>query len=154
MSTAFAKRERAHRGLEDEVEIVTGGTQPADSLHDVVIEVMREEGFDLAGKTPREITPGELAECDYVVAMGCTADGVCPATWSEESRDWGLADPHGKDIETVRDVRDTIAERVSALFDELSVSSSREVEPPMAETSCASWACSCEPGDIDDLTIQ
>ena len=60
MSTAFAERERAERGLENSVEILTGGTQPADHVHDEVVEVMGEEGVDLSDRTPREITTGEL----------------------------------------------------------------------------------------------
>jgi arsenate reductase len=47
ISTAFAERERERRGLEDRVEILTGGTRPADHVHDVVVRVMTEEGFDL-----------------------------------------------------------------------------------------------------------
>lgn len=50
--------------------------------------------------------------------MGCTADGVCPATWSNESRDWDLEDPHGEDLDTVREIRDTVEERVVDMFDE------------------------------------
>jgi len=42
MSTAFAERERAERGLEDEVDILAGGTDPADHVHEEVVEVMRE----------------------------------------------------------------------------------------------------------------
>lgn len=121
MATAFAERERERRGLDDEVDIVTGGTRPAEDLHDVVVEVMAERGFDLDARTPREVTPEELDACDYVVAMGCTAEGVCPATWSEESRDWGLEDPHGKDPEEVRSIRDEVRRRVGELFDELPV---------------------------------
>lgn len=86
MSTAFAKCERERGGLDETVDIVTGGTDPAESLHDEVITAEQEEGFDLQDVTPRRITPEELQTCDYVAAMGCTADGVCPATWSEESR--------------------------------------------------------------------
>ncbi len=36
MATAFAKREVAARGLDNSVEIVTGGTAPADAIHEVV----------------------------------------------------------------------------------------------------------------------
>jgi protein-tyrosine-phosphatase len=58
---------------------VTGGTRPVISLHDVVIEVMNERGIDLRDRIPRKISKEELADCEYVVAMGCTAEGVCPA---------------------------------------------------------------------------
>ncbi|NUE02680.1 hypothetical protein HUB97_09290 [Halorubraceae archaeon YAN] len=37
MSTAFAERERERRGLEDSVNIITGGTHPADSIRNEVV---------------------------------------------------------------------------------------------------------------------
>lgn len=120
MATAFAEREREQRGVEDEIEILTGGTQPADHVHEEVVRVMQENDIDLAETTPREITPEELQEADYVITMGCSAHDVCPATWSGESRDWGLDDPDGQDVDRVREIRDEIEQRVSDLFDELS----------------------------------
>jgi len=42
MSTAFAERERDRRGLENNVEIITGGTHPADSVHEEVVTVMQD----------------------------------------------------------------------------------------------------------------
>lgn len=119
VATAFAERERSRRGLEDEIDVVTGGTRPADAIHDEVLSVMAETGVDLSDRTPRTITPDELRACDYVVAMGCSAAGVCPATWSDESRDWDLEDPHGRDVEWVRELRDEIERRVERLFDEV-----------------------------------
>jgi protein-tyrosine-phosphatase len=70
MATAFAEQERRDRGLEDEVEILTGGTHPADHIHDIVVEIMEDYGFDLSDRTPREITTAELESCDYVATMG------------------------------------------------------------------------------------
>ena len=49
MSTAFAEHERERRNLDEVVEILTGGTHPAEYVHDEVIQVMREEGFDSLG---------------------------------------------------------------------------------------------------------
>jgi arsenate reductase (thioredoxin) len=118
MAAAFAERECEARGV-DAVDVLSGGTQPADSVHGEVVEAMREVGLDVGDRAPREITPEELGECEYVVTMGCSAEGVCPATWSGENRDWGLEDPHGKDPETVRAIRDEVERRVEALFDEL-----------------------------------
>lgn len=119
MATAFAERERAARDVEGDIDIVTGGTQPADHVHDEVVAVMLEEDIDLSDRTPREITPEELQAVDYVVTMGCSAGDVCPATWNGENRDWDLDDPDGEDLAAVRETRDTIRKRVSALFDEL-----------------------------------
>ena len=123
MATAFAERERSRRGLEDVVEITTGGTHPADSVHDSVVEIMAETdvdeggGIDLSDRTPREISTEELNACDVVATMGCStleldADDV-------DVRDWALDDPDGADPETARRIRDAVRERVTALFDEV-----------------------------------
>ncbi|KTG07690.1 ArsC family transcriptional regulator [Haloprofundus marisrubri] len=118
MSTTFAERERERRGLEDRVEILTGGTHPADHVHDIVVEVMSEEGFDLSDRVPQGISTEELESCEYVATMGCstlqldTSAGV-------DVRDWALNDPDWKDLDRVRDIRDEIEERVIALFDEI-----------------------------------
>lgn len=122
MAYAFAKRAVADRGLEDEVELLTGGTRPAEHVHEGVIEAMDELGFDLRGRTPREITFEETRESDYVITMGCSAEDVCPAGWAGESRDWDLEDPGGKSGEAVAAIRGEIEERVRTLFDELEAS--------------------------------
>lgn len=119
MAAAFAERERREQGLEDQIELLTGGTDPADAVHDVVEDVMAEVGIDLSDRQPREITPDEIDSCDVVVTMGCSADGICPATWRGDARDWNLEDPHGRPLEAVREIRDEIRRRVEALFDEL-----------------------------------
>jgi arsenate reductase len=90
MAYAFAQHEVEHRGLEDEIELVTGGTRPADHVHDEVVRAMHAVGIDLSGRTPREITFEETQESDYVITMGCSADDVCPAGWAGENRDWNL----------------------------------------------------------------
>ncbi|MFW6382927.1 MAG: low molecular weight phosphatase family protein [Haloferacaceae archaeon] len=119
MATAFAERARADHEADDEIEIVTGGTQPADHVHPEVVEVMREKGFDLSDRTPREVTPEDLRSMDLVITMGCSAEGVCPAAWNGESRDWDLDDPDGQGLDAVRAIRDDIERRVDALFTEL-----------------------------------
>ena len=116
MATAFAERERSERGLEEEVEIVTGGTHPADAVHDVVVHVMAEEGIDLAGRTPRAVSTDELAACDVVATMGCS---TLELDATVDVRDWALDDPHGADDDEARRIRDDVRSRVEALFDEL-----------------------------------
>jgi protein-tyrosine-phosphatase len=121
MSTAFAERERDRRGLDGHVEILTGGTDPADHVHEEVVEVMAEDGFDLSDRTPREITLDELRACDYVATMGCSTLDVGDVGDSVDVRDWALPDPDGEDMDAVREIRDDIEGRVAALFDELDV---------------------------------
>jgi len=117
LSTAFAERERERRGLGDRVEIITGGTHPADSVHDEVLTVMNELDIDLSDRTPRAVSTAELESCDVIATMGCStldldADGV-------EVRDWALDDPDGQDLDAVRAIRDDIERRVIDLFDEV-----------------------------------
>lgn len=119
MATAFAERERAARELDPEVGIVTGGTNPAEHVHGVVVEAMSERGIDISDREPRAVTPVELGDCEYVITMGCSASDVCPAGWGGTNRDWGLDDPGGQPIEAVREIRDDIEDRVTDLFDEL-----------------------------------
>ncbi|WP_058828739.1 low molecular weight phosphatase family protein [Haloferax sp. Q22] len=116
MSAAFAERERDLRELGDNLEILTGGTHPAERVHEEVITVMQERDIDLSDRTPREVSTDELESCDVVATMGCStleldAENV-------DVRDWALDDPHGQDLDTVREIRDDIEQRVKALFDE------------------------------------
>jgi len=119
MATAFAERERDRRGLEDTVEIRTGGTHPAEDVHDVVVEVMGEEDVDLSERTPRKISTAELESCDYVATMGCSTLELDAGDASLDVRDWALADPDGTDRDRVRDIRADVRDRVRALFDEI-----------------------------------
>ena len=123
MATAFAERERDRRGLEDSVEIITGGTHPADSVHDEVVTVMEDHEIDLSDRVPREVSTTELESCDVVATMGCStleldAEGI-------DVRDWALTDPDGQDPEQVRAIRNDIEQRVTELFDEVHPDSSR-----------------------------
>jgi arsenate reductase len=119
MSAAFAEREVERRGLEEQVEILTGGTHPAEHVHDVVVEVMREEGFDLSERTPREITTAELESCDYVATMGCSTLELDADASEVDLRPWALDDPDGREMDRVREIRGQVEANVSALFDEV-----------------------------------
>ncbi len=114
MSAAFAEREAERRGVD--VEVLTGGTLPADHVHPEVVETMSEVGIDLSGRVPKEVTDEELASCDVVATMGCSTLSLDADV---DVRDWDLTDPDGKDEAGVREIRDEIEGRVEALFDEL-----------------------------------
>lgn len=126
MAYAFAQRESEQREVGGQIEVLTGGTQPAQRVHDVVVEAMAEYGFDLSERVPREITIEELETVDHVVTMGCSADDVCPSTWNGAARDWDLQDPADQLLEDVRIIRDEIERRVDELFDELLTSDNDE----------------------------
>jgi len=117
MAAVFAQREIEERGVD--VNVITGGTDPADEVHGVVADVMDEAGFDLRDRVPREVTADELADADHVVTMGCNASDVCPAAFAGDSRDWSLDDPGEATHEEARRIRDEVEARVLGLFDEL-----------------------------------
>ena len=114
MSAAFARREADRRDLD--VEILTGGTDPADAVHPEVIEVMDERGIDLSGREPREISTDVLESCRLVVTMGCS---TLDLDADVDVRDWALPDPNGADLDRVREIRDEAERRVRKVFDEL-----------------------------------
>jgi protein-tyrosine-phosphatase len=116
IATAFARQERTDRGLEDRIEILTGGTDPADEVHDVVVRLMDEVGFDLADRTPRGVSPAELEACNVVATMGCS---TLELEADVDVRDWALRDPDGADEATAREIRETVRDNVASLFDEI-----------------------------------
>jgi arsenate reductase len=119
MAYAFAQREAGERGLSDEMELITGGTRPADGVHAEVVRAMHAVGIDISGQVPREITFEETRACDFVITMGCSADDICPAGWGGETRDWDLDDPAGQSDAEVSRIRDEIRQRVNDLWDEI-----------------------------------
>lgn len=123
MATAFAERERDRRGLEDSVEIITGGTHPADSVHDEVVAVMQDHEIDLSDRVPREVSMTELESCDVVATMGCSTLELDAE--EIDVRDWALTDPDGQDLDQVREIRNDIEQRVTDLFDEVHANGSQ-----------------------------
>lgn len=116
MATAFAEREARARGLD--VEVATGGVDPADAVHEDVVAAMGEAGMDVGDRVPRAIRPDDVADCDYVVTMGCSVDDLLPADWTGRASRWELDHPGG-DLDAVRAQRDEIRARVERFFDEL-----------------------------------
>jgi arsenate reductase (thioredoxin) len=112
MSQALFERAAAGRHTAD-----SAGTTPAGGVHPEVSATMLELGLDLRDRRPKLLTR-ELAEpADVVVTMGCGDE--CPYIPGKRYVDWDLADPEGRDADTVRSIRDEIARRVGELVVEL-----------------------------------
>jgi arsenate reductase (thioredoxin) len=99
------------------VGIRTAGSEPADEINPVVVEAMQEVGIDLSKEFPKPLTDAAVRAADVVITMGC--GDACQIYPGKRYEDWDLEDPSGKDLDTVRGIRDEIAERVRALVDEL-----------------------------------
>jgi len=92
---------------------VSAGTQPADRVHPVVVEVMHEAGIDLSASAPRLLTEDLARGAALLVTMGC--GDACPYVPGLEVDDWPLDDPKGRPLADVRRTRDDIQQRVAAL---------------------------------------
>jgi arsenate reductase len=101
------------RAAEGRHASLSAGTTPVEHVHPEVIEVMREIGIDLAGRRPELLTRQLAEQADLVVTMGC--GDACPYIPGKRYIDWDLPDPRGRPISEVRDTRDDIARRVTAL---------------------------------------
>ncbi len=101
----------------DGVEVLSAGSEPKDRINRVAVQAMAEEGIDIADATPQLLTVDAVRESDVVITMGC--GDACPVFPGKRYEDWELEDPAGKDIETVRAIRDEIRARVERLLSEL-----------------------------------
>lgn len=95
-------------------KVVSAGTQPAAKVHPEVLEVMNEVGIDLSQAQPTLLTQELAVEANLLVTMGCGEN--CPYVPGLKIIDWALIDPKGKDIESVRAIRDQIKKLVSELL--------------------------------------
>ena len=101
----------------DRIDVLSAGSEPKDSINPVAVEVMAEEGIDIAARTPRRLTTDAVQLADVVITMGC--GDACPVFPGKRYEDWELDDPAGQDAATVRGIRDDIRARVETLVEQL-----------------------------------
>jgi arsenate reductase (thioredoxin) len=102
---------------EGRVHVRTAGSEPADRINPAVVEAMAEVGVDLSKEFPKPLTDEVVRAADAVITMGC--GDACPIYPGKRYEDWELEDPAGKDLATVRGIRDQISERVRGLLAEV-----------------------------------
>jgi len=101
----------------DKVNVLSAGSMPKDQINPVAVEVMKEVGIDISNNQPKILTTESVKESDVVITMGC--GDACPIFPGKRYEDWQLEDPAGKDLETVRKIRDEIKSRIEALLSEI-----------------------------------
>jgi protein-tyrosine-phosphatase len=104
---------------EGRVSVRSAGSEPASEINPRVIEAMAELGLDLSQEFPKPLTDDFVRAADVVITMGC--GDACPVYPGKKYVDWELDDPAGKDLATVRRIRDDIAGRVRTLLRNLGV---------------------------------
>ncbi len=101
----------------DRIDVLSAGSQPADTVNPVAVEAMAEEGIDLAAAQPQVLTDAAVQSSDVVITMGC--GDACPFYPGKRYEDWQLDDPAGQGIDAVRPIRNQIKQRVHDLVAEL-----------------------------------
>jgi protein-tyrosine-phosphatase len=101
------------------IHVRSAGSDPADEINPAVVVAMEEVGVDMDEEFPKPLTDEVVRAADVVITMGC--GDACPIYPGKRYEDWALDDPAGKDLETVRHIRDEIDARIEALVDELTL---------------------------------
>ena len=98
----------------------SAGVMLGDRVNPVVVEVMKEKGFDLSMNKPKLLTTKMAEDADLIITMGCSVEKICPAPLLRNVVDWALEDPKDKPVEIVRKIRDEIEQKVLKLVAEAS----------------------------------
>jgi len=99
------------------VHVRSAGSEPADQLNPAVVEALAEIDLDISKELPKPLTDEVVRAADVVITMGC--GDACPIYPGKRYLDWDLEDPAGKDLASVRPIRDEITRRVDELIAEL-----------------------------------
>src|SRR6266487_4041614 len=99
------------------VHVRSAGSDPGEEINPAVVEAMDELGVDMGEEFPKPLTDEVVRAADVVITMGC--GDACPIYPGKRYEDWQLEDPEGKDLVTVRRIRDELDTRVSKLIGEL-----------------------------------
>jgi arsenate reductase (thioredoxin) len=102
---------------EGRIHVRSAGSAPGEEINAAAVEAMQEVGVDLGEEFPKPLTDEFVRDADVVITMGC--GDACPIYPGKRYEDWELEDPEGKDLETVRRIRDEIDVRVQKLVAEL-----------------------------------
>ncbi len=105
----------------DEVEVFSGGSNPASEVNPAAIEAMAEIGIDISSEFPKPWTDEVVQAANVVVTMGC--GDSCPIFPGTRYMDWEVGDPAGLPLDQVRPIRDEIGERVRGIMAELGIES-------------------------------
>jgi len=95
------------------ITVRSAGSDPADEINPAVVEAMAEVGLDMSEEFPKPLTDEVVRAADVVITMGC--GDACPIYPGRRYEDWVLDDPAGRNLETVRRIRDEIDARVTEL---------------------------------------
>ena len=109
LAAALAEHLSAHR-----VHVRSAGSAPTGTINPLVVEVLAERGIALTTAYPKPLSDNVIGAADVIITMGC--GDACPIFPGKRYEEWDVADPAGQPIEVVREIRDDIQARVTALL--------------------------------------
>ncbi len=110
MAAAFARLYAS-----GQLDVACAGSQPAEQIDPMMVEVMQEKGIDMGFLTTQSLEAAiAMDKPDDIVTMGCGEQ--CPLVPGAQRQDWDLPDPAGQSLSVMRAVRDTIEERVKTFI--------------------------------------
>ncbi len=104
---------------QDQAVILSGGSEPKDSINQNIAEALKKRVLSIEREYPKALTAETVQESDVVITMGCGE--TCPIFPGKKYLDWQIEDPAGKDLLTAEKVVDEIWNKVSALLKELNI---------------------------------
>ncbi len=99
------------------LKVFSAGSEPANELNLAAVEAMAEMGIDISENIPMRFNESLMEEVDVVITMGC--GDTCPVLPGKNYLDWQLDDPADQKIETVREIRDQIEDKVRLLIEKI-----------------------------------
>jgi protein-tyrosine-phosphatase len=103
----------------DDVDVFSGGSEPAERVNKAAVAAMAEKGIDISGEIPQPWADEIVRAADVVVTMGC--GDACPVFPGKRYVDWEVDDPSDKTVDEVRPIRDDLEQRVRNLMAELEI---------------------------------
>ncbi|BAU23340.1 protein tyrosine phosphatase [Caldimicrobium thiodismutans] len=118
MAEVYAKH--FARLYKKEVEVFSAGADPEKEINPFVLEVMKEEGFDLSENRPKGLEEIPLKELDLIITLCDQAEETCPFIPGVKKIHMPFPDPaklEGKEVlSEVRKIRDLIKQKVEDLI--------------------------------------
>jgi arsenate reductase len=70
------------------VEVLSAGSEPKEHINPIAIQVMLEDGIDIANNVFKRLTTEAIQVSDVVITMGC--GDACPVFPGKRYEEWEL----------------------------------------------------------------
>lgn len=125
MAQAFLNHFAAERSLP--IHANSAGVMASKrDINPTVREAMAEVGITMDQQQPKQLMCWHLDKADIVITMHCGAQVEGCNARVGEVEDWGLVDPEGETLESVREIRDQIKAHVEKLLTSMNAEAGNE----------------------------